>query len=56
MKKDYERNHIRMCHLRTDNADIDRATTNQWLNTSSLKGQTEDFILAGQDQSISTRA
>ena len=45
-----------MCHLRTDNADIDRATTNQWLNTSSFKGQTEDFILAGQDQSISTRA
>ena len=45
-----------MCHLRTANADIDRATTNQWLNTSSFKGQTEDFILAGQDQSISTRA
>ena len=42
--------------LRTDNADVDRATTHQWLSSSSLKGETEGFILAAQDKSISTRA
>ena len=42
--------------LRTDNADVDRATTHQWRSSSSLKGETEGFILAAQDQSISTRA
>ena len=39
--------------LRTYNADVDRATTHQWLISSSLKGETEGFILATQDQSIS---
>ena len=41
--------------LRTDHADVDKATTHQWLSRSSLKGETEGFILAAQDQSISTR-
>ena len=30
--------------------------THQWLNSLSLKGETEGFILAAQDQNISTRA
>ena len=29
------------CPLRTDHADIDKATTHQWLSSSSLKGETE---------------
>ena len=41
--------------LRTDHADVDKATTHQWLSSSSLKGETEGLILAAQDQSISTR-
>ena len=41
--------------LRTDNADVDRATTHLWLSISSLKGETEGFILAAQDQSTSAR-
>ena len=41
--------------LRTDNADVDRAMTHQWLSSSSLKDKTEGFILAAQNQSISTR-
>ena len=39
--------------LRTDHADVDKATTHQWLSSSSLKGETEGFILTTQDQSIS---
>ena len=35
--------------LRNDNADVDRATTHQRLSSSSLKGETESFILAAQD-------
>ena len=42
--------------LRTGNADVDRATTHQWRSSSSLKGETEGFILVAHDQSISTWA
>ena len=36
--------------LQTDIGDVDRTTTHQWLSSSSLKGQSEGFILAAQDQ------
>ena len=42
--------------LRTDKADVDRATTHQWLSSSSLNGETDGFVLAAQDQSLFTRA
>ena len=42
--------------LRTANADVDRATTHQWLSSSSLERENDGFILAARDQSISTRA
>ena len=35
--------------------DDNKAKTHQWLSSSSLKGQTEGFIVAEQDQSIPTR-
>ena len=35
--------------LRTGNGDVDRTTTHQWLTSSSLKGETEGFILAAED-------
>ena len=41
--------------LRTDNGDVDRTTTYQWLSSSSLKGETKDVILAAQDESLATR-
>ena len=41
--------------LRTGNGDVDRTTTHQWLSSSSLKGETEVFILAAKDQSLTTR-
>ena len=41
--------------LRNDHADVDKATTHQWLSSSVLKGESEGFILAAQDQIISTR-
>ena len=31
--------------LRTDHADVDKATTHQWLCSSNLKGETARFIL-----------
>ena len=41
--------------LRTDNGDVDTATAHQWFSSSSLKGETEGFILATQGQSLTTR-
>ena len=41
--------------LRADNDDVDRSATHQWLSRSSLKGETEGFISAPQDQSLATR-
>ena len=40
---------------RTDNEDVDKVTTYHWLNSSSSRGETEDFIPAGQDQIIPTK-
>ena len=57
MKKGWKEKPLhRKYPLRTDNADVDRATTHQWLSNSSLTGETEDFVLTAQDQSIFTRA
>ena len=41
--------------LRTDNGDVDKTTTYQWLSNSRLKVETEGFILAAQDQSLASR-
>ena len=55
MKKGWREKPLRgKYRLRTDHADVDKATTHQWLSSSSLEGETEGFILAAQDQSIST--
>ena len=40
---------------RSKNADIDQTATHQWLKSSELKGETEGFILAAEDQSLFTR-
>ena len=41
--------------LRTNNRDVDRTTTQQWLSRSSLKRETEAFILAVQDENVSSK-
>ena len=38
----------------TDNGDVGKATTHQWLRSSSLKEETEGFKLSAQDESIPT--
>ena len=56
MKKAWRKKSLHgRCPLRTDNGDVDGTTTHQWLSSSSLKGETEDFILAAEDQSLATR-
>jgi hypothetical protein len=41
---------------RVDKADIDKELTYKWLKSSELKGETEGFIMAAQDQSLPTKA
>ena len=39
---------------RVNRSDIDKESTYKWLKSSSLKGKTEEFIIAGQNQSLAT--
>ena len=41
---------------RTKEADVDQNTTNQCLSSTGLKAETEDLIIAAQDQSLATRS
>ena len=40
---------------RVSNADIDRIKTYSWLKSSTLRAETEGFVLAAQDQSLKTK-
>ena len=56
MQKTWREKPLHGCYpLRTDNGDDDKTTTHQWLSSSSLKGETEDFTLTAQEQSLATR-
>ena len=39
--------------LRANNADVDQKETHQWFRSSGLQTETEEFILAAQDQTRS---
>ena len=39
---------------RVNKADVDKEGTHKWLKSASLKGETEEFIIAAQDQSLAT--
>ena len=39
---------------RVNKADVDKEGTHKWLKSASLKGETEGFIIAAQDQSLAT--
>ena len=41
--------------LWSQNADVDKGKTHQWLSNAGLKAETEGFIMASQDQSLFTR-
>ena len=40
---------------RSQQADVDKDKTHQWLRGTGLKAETEGFIMAAQDQSLFTR-